>query len=323
MGQPWSPLPPVLLPPWLKPGDKVALVAPSRAVAPEEVHEWIAWMQNRGYRVLPGRHLHDRFHQWSGTDELRALDLQEAVNDPEIRAVFLARGGHGATRLLDKIQTEALVRYPKWIIGYSDATALLNHLLQQTGLVTVHGPMPFQFSSQGVPPAASSEDWELTLSLMEGTLHELSPLDLGQTVSPSVDHETILTGRLIGGNLSVLYSLMGSHSMPCPEGAILLVEDLDEYGYHLDRMWLALRRSGYLNSLAAILVGDFTDIKDHAIPFGLKPLEILQEHAGGLPLQVAPGFPCGHGARNMPLPLGLPVELSTKAGVIQCLRLLW
>lgn len=312
------------VPPPLRPGDKVMVMAPSRAVEQAELKQWSSWMQERGYQVLYGASIGVRDHQLAGNDELRSQDLQYALNNPEIRAVFFARGGYGAARILDQIQWQILKAEPKWLCGYSDATAILNHAHATTGLVSIHGPMPFQFSP--------NEDWEHTLQLMEGLLTPKDPTNTQETdhylepfytFEPHVlskhDPATLwpMQGKLIGGNLSVLYSLLGSGSLPPSTGCILIVEDLDEYLYHLDRMWLALQRSGYLHNLRGILLGDFTGMRDHAIPFGRDPQEIALEriqfcrtsHQHGIPCIT--GIPFGHGLKNSPLPLGSSVTLNS------------
>lgn len=307
------------------------VTAPSRAVEQAELKPWSVWMAKRGYNVLFGDSIGIRDHQFAGSDELRARDLQEALDDASIRAIFFARGGYGAARLLDRIHWNALQENPKWICGYSDATALLNHAHQATGVVTLHGPMPFQFNpnskaehpmSEGDHPMSEGDhpnpDWENTLQIMEGGLMGRKPNDLPQTQYPfepqilskhSPSDIWPIRGKLIGGNLSVLYSLLGSCSLPDAKDAILIVEDLDEYLYHLDRMWLALQRSGYLNGLKAVLIGDFTEIRDHTIPFGKDPGSIAVERTQALGIPCITGLSFGHGLMNNPLPLGWTVTI--------------
>jgi muramoyltetrapeptide carboxypeptidase len=281
-------------------------------------------MKKRGYHVLYGAGIGVKDHQFAGSDELRARDLQQAMEDSHIRAIFFARGGYGAARLLDRIRWESLQQNPKWLCGYSDATALLNHAHAATGVVTLHGPMPFQFrpnlnmDGPHPDPEGTNQDWEHTLRIMEGELMLRSTDHLREVFYPfepqvlsnqRPDSLWPLQGKLIGGNLSVLYSLLGSGSLPDSRNCLLIAEDIDEYLYHLDRMWLALQRSGYLNPLRGILLGDFTDMRDNVVPYGQDPLNIAAERLKNLGIPCITGLPFGHGPRNNPLPLGWTVHI--------------
>jgi muramoyltetrapeptide carboxypeptidase len=316
---------PVVLPPPLRNGDKILVIAPSRAVDPAALKAWAEWMQHRGYQVLFGTSIGVRDHQFGGSDELRARDLQDALDNPEIRAIFFARGGYGAGLLLDRVDWKVLQENPKWLCGYSDATAILNHAHAVSGVVTVHGPMPFQFlttmgmevpHSQGA--YSPNLDWEHTLQIMESGLINHKPNHHPRAFYPFepkilTKHSSSalwpLRGKLIGGNLSVLYSLLGSPSLPASNNTILFVEDLDEYLYHTDRMWLGLQRSGYLNGLKAILIGDFTEMRDNSIPFGKDPWSIAVERTRNLGIPCITGLSFGHGPVNNPLPLGWTVTI--------------
>ncbi len=317
-------LPPVVLPPPLRTGDQIIVIAPSRAIDHAALQPWAEWMHCRGYQVLYGASIGVRDHQFGGSDALRTRDLQEALSNPEIRAIFFARGGYGAARLLDRVEWKVLQENPKWLCGYSDATAILNHAHAITGVVALHGPMPFQFNSALDMESPNSElgranlNWEHTLQIMEGGLIDRNPNDPPRTIYPfepkilskhSASAIWPLQGKLIGGNLSVLYSLMGSSSLPDSQDAILFVEDLDEYLYHLDRMWLALQRSGYLNRLKAILIGNFTEMRDNTIPFGKEPASIAVERTQSLGIPCIAGLSFGHGPVNNPLPLGWTVTI--------------
>lgn len=301
---------PAILPPPLRPGDQILVIAPSRAVEHAILAPWAEWIHQRGYQVLYGESIGVSDHQFGGSDAQRAHDLQEGLGNPDIRAIFFARGGYGAARLLDRVDWKVLQENPKWLCGYSDATAILNHAHAMTGVVTLHGPMPFQFQS--------NMDWEHTLQIMEGGLMEPKPNGPPRTFYPFEpqilsNHPASglwpLQGKLLGGNLSVLYSLLGSSSLPDSNDAILLVEDLDEYLYHLDRMWLGLQRSGYLNKLKAILIGDFTAMRDNTIPFGKDPVSIAVERTRSLGIPCIAGLSFGHGPVNNPLPLGWTVTI--------------
>jgi len=318
----------LLVPPPLRKGDTVGLVAPSRGVDFAQIRAWVEWMERRGFEVEVGLSIGQFKHQLAGTDEERAADLQNFLNRSDVSALFMARGGYGAARILDLVDWSALRRNPKWLCGYSDSTAILNHALAQTGVAGLHGPMPFQFSTT----EWSIQSWELTLGLLEGGFRmpgspyiafendHRSPNSLGVAQPPRAhlfgwppvkkSSSQTIEGYLFGGNLSVIYSLLGSNSLPDRKDLILIAEDIDEYRYHLDRMWLALRRSGQLDKVKAILLGDFTDIKDHTVPHGEEPIGIAYERTRDLGVPVLFGLPFGHGLRNYPLPLGVRVRIN-------------
>lgn len=319
-----------LVPPFLRKGDTVGLVAPSRGVEYDQIRAWVEWMERRGFEVEVGLSIGQFKHQLAGTDEERAADLQGFLNRTDIGALFMARGGYGAARILDLVDWSALRRSPKWLCGYSDSTAILNHALAHTGVAGLHGPMPFQFNTTewGI------QSWELTLALLEGGFRQPGipyiafanqaeslqsptiPSGHNQPTAPMFGWPTgkpssnTVEGYLYGGNLSVIYSLLGSNSLPVHRDLLLLAEDIDEYRYHLDRMWLALRRSGHLDKVKAILLGDFTDIKDHSVPHGQEPIGIAYERTQNLGVPVLFGLPFGHGLRNFPLPLGVKVRIN-------------
>lgn len=321
---------PLLFPPFLRTGDTVGLVAPSRGVEFAQIRPWMEWMGRQGFEVELGLSIGQFEHQLAGTDEERARDLQRFLDRPDISALFMARGGYGAARILDLIDWSSLRRHPKWLCGYSDSTALLNHALAIAGVASLHGPMPFQFNTTDW----SRQSWDLTLALLQGQHRKpnipyiafanhpdtILPASFGHVPTsplfgwiPSKTKTTkTLEGRLFGGNLSVMYSLLGSNSLPDLKDLILIAEDLDEYRYHLDRMWLALRRSGLLHNLKGILLGDFTEIKDNDVPHGKEPIGIALERTRGLQASVLYGLPFGHSLRNYPLPIGTKVRINTK-----------
>lgn len=320
----------LLVPPFLRKGDTVGLVAPSRGVEFAQIRPWMEWMGRQGFEVEVGLSVGQFEHQLAGTDEERAQDLQRFLDRADISALFMARGGYGAARVLDLLDWSALRRNPKWICGYSDSTALLNHALAIAGVASLHGPMPFQFNTT----EWSRQSWDLTLALLQGQYRKPSipyiaftnrpetplPVSYGNAPTsslygwpPSKDKTTKnLEGRLFGGNLSVIYSLLGSNSLPKRQDLILIAEDLDEYRYHLDRMWLALRRSGLLDNLKGILLGDFTEIKDNDVPHGQEPIGIALQRTQGLRIPVLYGLPFGHSLRHYPLPLGTKVRINSK-----------
>jgi muramoyltetrapeptide carboxypeptidase len=258
-------------------------------VSYDEIRQAVQVMESWGLQVRLGKNLLAEHNQLAGADEQRAADLQALVNDPDVRAIFFARGGYGCARLLPKVDFRALRTSPKWLAGYSDITAF--HLaLYRLGVESLHAAMPFKFSD-----AASVSSLRAALFGQGGSL-KVAPRELNV--------QGIAAGRLTGGNLSVICSLQATPYELLPDGAVLLLEDVDEYLYHVDRMMLNLALSGKLGKLKALLVGGMTDMKDNAAPYGKSAHEIIYEHVRPLNIPVAFGFPAGHQPPNMALSLG-------------------
>jgi muramoyltetrapeptide carboxypeptidase len=289
----------MILPPYLKKGDKVAVIATARKVSREEMRAAIEIIQNWGLVVEEGRNLYGAHDQFSGLDEERAADLQIMLDDPSIRCIFCARGGYGTMRIVDRIDYAGFVNAPKWIAGYSDITAL--HMqIAQLGFGSVHGTMPINFQ----------KNEEATLSLRKALF--------GEELRISSPHFELnrpgqAEGELIGGNLSLIYALLGSKTQPDTAGRILFLEDLDEYLYHIDRMMIALARAGLLSGITGLIVGGMTEMKDNAVPFGRTPAQIIDDILGKLNIPVCYNFPSGHIDRNLALRIGQTVQLQVAA----------
>ncbi len=283
--------------PPLQSGDLVAIVCPARKSTRHDLAQAIDILESWGLRVRLGKSVGAEDRQFGGPDALRAKDLMDQLADPEVRAVFSARGGYGCARLLPLLDPAVLRGHPTWLVGFSDVTALHAWVSLQSQLITVHGPMPSTFA--GTAPEAL----EALRKLLFGHEQELlaPPHALNRAGSAR--------GRLVGGNLSVLYSLRGTPWFPDLEGAVLFLEDLDEYRYHVDRMLLNFRLGGLFEGLEGLLIGGMTDMRDNPVPFGREAEQMLAEHAGDVPYPVAMGFPAGHGADNFPLLMGRTVEL--------------
>jgi muramoyltetrapeptide carboxypeptidase len=288
----------MISPPYLKPGDKIAIVAPARKVSPAEIEPAIKIFREWGLQVVTSPHLFGDYHQFSGTDTERTADLQMMLDDPEIKAVFSARGGYGTLRIIDQIDFSKFCSHPKWIVGFSDATVLHSHIHTQFGIETIHGAMPFSFGADGA-------DSNNLTTLKKALFGEELQYDI-----PATEHnnegeaEAILTG----GNLSILYAVNGSASDLNTEGKILFIEDLDEYLYHIDRMMLNLKRSGKLHSLAGMIVGGMSKMNDNPIPFGKTAESIIKEAVAEYDYPVCFGFPAGHIPDNRALILGRTVK---------------
>ncbi|MDX5404015.1 MAG: LD-carboxypeptidase [Bacteroidota bacterium] len=286
------------LPSSLLPGDAIGIISTARAIGPEELQPAIDIIESWGFSVVKGSNLHARQNQFAGTDQQRLSDLQNMLDDPSIKAILCARGGYGTARIIDSIQFSGFKGSPKWIIGYSDITALHNHIHTNFGIPTLHATMPVNFTKN------SPEALESLRSVLKGK--ELPPYS---TAAHPLNRLGSASGTLIGGNLSIIYSLCGSPSRMETRGKILFLEDLDEYLYHIDRMMLNLKRNGYLNGLSALVVGGMTDMNDNAIPFGKTAEEIIAEHVAEYSYPVLFVLPAGHIDDNRALIMGANIAL--------------
>lgn len=294
-----------ILPPPLKAGSVIGLCAPARKVTPAEMAPGIALLESWGYRVKTAPNLYGEHHQFSGTDEQRAADLQALLNDPEVEAIISARGGYGCVRLVDSIDWSPLRSNPKWIIGFSDLTVLHSHLHRQLELATLHAPMVYSMAEERTLP--------LALESLRKTLQ-------GERIAIHADahpqnRQGNSEGILVGGNLSLLYALSGTASDIDTTGKILFIEDLDEYLYHIERMLMQLKRSGKLAGLKGLVVGGMSDMKDNIVPFGKTAESIIAEAVAEYDYPVCMGFPSGHIADNRTLVLGSSYTLSVAGSV--------
>ena len=289
----------------LQPGELIALVGPSGPAPREKLEAGIAYLEERGYRVRPGRHLFERHHYLAGSDAQRAADLRQAFADPGVRAIFCARGGYGTGRLLDRLDYEAIAADPKIVLGFSDTTGLHLALQAHCGLVCFTGGLVSMDLADERDPFTEEWLWRtLTHTEPLGALPlggELKVLRPGRAVGP-----------LRGGCLSLLCSLMGTSYVPDLAGAILLLEDVDEYPYRLDRMLNHLRLAGVLERLSGLVLGQFKDCFTPEEMVRSPDLEeMVLELTEGLDLPVVTGVPYGHFRRRLVLPLGVEAVLDT------------
>ena len=286
----------MITPPYLQKGDTVAILATARKHIVKSMQPTIDLLESWGLNVVIGKSIGLEENQLAGNDEQRAADLQEQLDNPNIKAIWCARGGYGTVRVVDLIDFTAFKKSPKWLVGFSDVTVLHNHL-NTMGYKSIHGIMPISLAK------ASKEAIEsLRLSLF------------GQPLQYAIDPHPMnrlgkATGELVGGNLSILYSVLGSPSAIDCTDKILYIEDLDEYLYHIDRMMMNLKRNGCLESLKGIIVGSMTDMKDNDIPWGKNALEIVQDVTKQYNIPVIFNFPAGHIHDNRALILGNNVTI--------------
>ncbi|MDD2192640.1 MAG: LD-carboxypeptidase [Bacteroidales bacterium] len=268
----------------LKKGDKIGIVATARKISIEEVAASIKLFLSWGLVPVIGKSIGEEENQFAGSDMERAKDLQSFLDNKEIKAVFCARGGYGTVRIIDMLDFSLFIQNPKWIIGYSDPTVLLSHIYFNYNIETIHGIMPLNINKDNF---FSNAVISLKKILFEGENKNVYKKYI-------MNRKGEAEGDLIGGNLSVLYSLLGSNSFGETKGKILFIEDLDEYIYHIDRMMQALRRAGKLKDLKGLIVGGMTDMHDNAIPFGKTANRIIMDTVKEYNFPVAFNIPIGH-----------------------------
>ena len=291
----------LIKPEYLKKGDTVAIVAPSGVLknyngyilkAKELLKSW-------ELEVIIGENVFNENGHFAGTDNQRSADFQLALDDKSIKAIWCARGGYGAMRVIDNLNFDRYKENPKWIIGYSDITAIHNDLHNNKS-ESIHGIMCKSLEKIDV-------DNNESISLLKKTL-------FGEKLSYTIEGNNYnikgnSNGQLIGGNLTLLHCLLGSESSIDTDGKILFIEDLGEYLYHIDRMLISLKRAGYFDNCKGLIVGDFTDMRKNTTPFGRNLKELILDIVREYDFPVSFGFPAGHGEKNYPMILGREINL--------------
>ena len=281
----------------LKQGDKVAIISTARKISEKEIEPAIEMLNKWGLIVVLGENLFKEDHQFSGTTKERTSDLQKALDDEMVKAVFCARGGYGTVQIIDELDFTKFVNSPKWIVGYSDVTVLHNQINQNFGIQTLHATMPINF------PTNTKESLE---SLRKALFGEELNYDFD---AHELNRNGSVEGILVGGNLSIIYSLTGTNSQIDTKDKILFLEDLDEYLYHVDRMMQNLKRAGLLENLAGLIVGGMSDMNDNDIPYGKSAIEIILDAVKEYSYPVCFDFPAGHIDNNRALVMGKNVKL--------------
>ena len=295
----------MIIPPYLKEGDTVAIVCTARKISKKELDPAIKLLTHWGLKVKLGDTVGKEYHQFGGTDVQRAEDLQEMLDDKEVQAIWCARGGYGTVRMIDEVNFSSIETNPKWIIGYSDPTVLHCHI-HSLGVATIHGQMCLEIENK---TEATRDTLKNILFGNYDAIKFASDFKLNRTGHAK--------GQLIGGNLSVLSSILGSKSTIKTEGKILFLEDLDEYLYHIDRMVHNIKRNGFFKNLAGLVIGGLTDMHDNTSPFGQSAEEIIANAVKEFNFPVCFNFPAGHSKDNRALIFGAETELIvTKDNVV-------
>lgn len=282
----------------------MAIAAPARKVTESEIEPAVRLLQSWGLEVEIPDGLYSVENQFAGDDAHRAGLMQSLLDDTSIRAIFCARGGYGTVRIVDRLDFSRFCESPKWIVGYSDITVLHSHIARNCAVPTMHATMPIDIpadESQWPSPSVESLRW----ALFEGHGH----YEFANS-SDAANRAGCCCGEVVGGNLSILYSLLASPSDVDTDGKILLIEDLDEYLYHIDRMMMALKRAGKLQGLRGLLVGAMSNMHDNAVPFGRTAEEIVRDAVADYGYPVAFNCLFGHiGTENRALPLGVETKV--------------
>lgn len=290
------------VPPYLNPGDTVALAAPARKISQAEILPAERWLKTVGFNVFYDDRLFAEEHQFAGSDEVRAQYFQELLDCDEIKAIWCVRGGYGSARIIDKLDFSHFRQHPKWVCGYSDITVFHSHIQQHLQTTTLHATMPINVMEENTQTPA-----------VQSFLAALTGKPLTYEIAPHpLSRQKEFSGILTGGNLSMLYSLVGSPSDIDTTDKVLFIEDLDEYLYHIDRMMLNLKRNGKLTSIKALLVGHLSDMHDNTVPFGKTAEEIVADHCRDLDIPLIFNVPAGHLPDNRAFRMGCKIEGSFK-----------
>ena len=281
----------------LKKGDKVGILSTARKISPDEIKFAINIFESWGLIVDLAKNLFEEDNQFAGTISQRTLDLQNMIDRSDIKAIFFARGGYGTVQIIDNLNFSKLNKFPKWLVGYSDITVIHSHL-NNLGLITLHATMPINFVSN---KKSAIESLHNVIFYSKNNI-QYKPHYLNKLGS--------VNGKIVGGNLSIIYSLIGSKSKTDTQNKILFLEDVDEYLYHIDRMMINLDRNNILSNIKALIVGSMTSMNDNEVPFGKTANEIIHSYASKYDFPICFNFPSGHIDDNRAVIFGAESQLN-------------
>ncbi|MDT7831495.1 LD-carboxypeptidase [Flavobacteriaceae bacterium S356] len=291
-------------PKYLQKGDTIAIVATAGILKNKEeaIAKAKATAESWGLHVIIGKNIFNQNHHFAGTDKERTNDFQKALDDPNIKAIWGARGGYGSVRILDKINFEKFKQQPKWIIGYSDVTAIHSHI-HNMGIETIHGMMGTSFDFDLEENKESIETLRKTL-FGEKMKYEIT--------TSKYNRKGKAKGQLVGGNLTILLTMLGSESQLNTKDKILFIEEIGEYKYHIDRMLQSFKRAGYFDNLKGLIIGDMSNIKKNTTKWGSTIEQLILDAVSEYDFPVVFDFPAGHEIDNRALLLGREVEILSK-----------
>jgi|TARA_B110001454_G_C12713128_1_gene431485 muramoyltetrapeptide carboxypeptidase len=294
----------LITPPYLQKGDSIVILAPAGILRPsrkEVVLKSKKMLESWGLNVVLSNNIFNQNNHFSGTDIERCQDFQDALDDPSVKAIWSARGGYGSVRILDKLSFAKFKKQPKWIIGYSDITVFHNHI-HTLGFETIHGIMPTSLEKK------PEQIIESISSFKKSIFGEALSYTIPSSKYNRIHALKVIEGQVIGGNIAILASMLGSNSQLETEGKILFIEEIGEYKYSIDRMLQSLKRAGYFRNVHAVIVGNMSSIKKNSTKWGSSIeqliLDVIPEN-----IPVLFDFPAGHEADNRALIFGRKIQL--------------
>ncbi|MEZ4797968.1 MAG: LD-carboxypeptidase [Flavobacteriaceae bacterium] len=292
----------MIQPPYLKAGDTVAIVAPSGVLngRDKEVNQAKELLKSWGLNIIVGKNVFNKANHFAGTDNERAEDFQKALDNANIKAIWCARGGYGTVRMIDKLDYTKYKDNPKWIIGYSDITAIHNQLNIE-GSESIHAMMCTSLTDD--------------LSEIEDALETFKCALFGKSLNYTIDGSSYnktgtVTAPLVGGNLTLLHTMLGSKTSIDTSGKILFIEEIGEYKYHIDRMLQSLKRAGYFENLKGLIVGDMSKMRKNTTPWGTSIEQLILDAVSEYDFPILFGFPAGHEDDNRALILGRTIKMT-------------
>ena len=297
----------MIIPKKLKIGDKIGILSTARKITIDELNPAIHILESWGLKVVFSDNLFEENNQFSGTIKQRTADLQNMIDDDNVKAILCARGGYGTVQIIDAINFSNLKKNPKWIIGYSDITVLHSHL-HNLGFASIHATMPINFNTN------TNQSLQSLQNCLFGKKNNI------ECSSHEFNKNGDIEAEIVGGNLSILCSLIGSESDVNTGGKILFIEDLDEYLYHIDRMMMTLKRNGKFEYLKGMIVGEMSDMNDNTISFGQTAEQIIFDYTKEYNFPICFGFPAGHLDDNRAIVFGKKTQLTidTEKVILSC-----
>jgi len=295
----------LIQPPYLKAGDTVAIVAPSGVLKnrKDEVARAKQLLESWKLKVIVGKHVFSKDNHFAGNDQERCEDFQNALDNPNIKAIWSARGGYGTVRILDKLDYTKFLEQPKWIIGYSDITALHNQI-HIKGVESIHAIMCVSLPKELVKIKESINSFKAAIFG-----HPINYTLKGS----KYNRAGVISGQLVGGNLTILHTMLGSNTSIDVSGKILFIEEIGEYKYHIDRMLQSLKRAGYFNNCKGLIVGDMSKMRKNTTLWGTSVEQLILDALAGYNFPIAFNMPAGHENDNRALILGRTIQLKVSS----------